>query len=166
MYCATNKDGELLYADYTGYHTNEELEKAFYCFSEYGSIDDEALTIEDVKAHLEDLKTEERNGGFDKGEFTHYMNVYDFIREEFEIITILVPVEDSIKIMELITVICKRNGWKTEYDFTDFEMRDELIKEFGKNAPKWLINDEICHTLTEMIEDYFNPDYGRYQELY
>lgn len=166
MYFATDKDGNRYYADYTGNHTNEELKAALYCDSECGSVNDEPQTFEDIKQLFKDLKKEERNGGFDKGEFTNYKSVYDFIRDSFEIITVLVPLKDSDLVMDTMTTICKRKGWKDKDDFSPCQMREELTKELILFVPKFLWNDYNCSTLTEMIEDYFNPDYGRSQELY
>ena len=169
MHWATDDNGNLYFADYTDAFgkIDRQLSESLYAMSEMGCKYDKPCTFADIVQLFEDLKTEEKYGGFDDGEFTQYKTVFDFIRDSLpEVISVLVPLSESDKAIKAIEKVCKHNGWTQPNKYTVEQMADELSKEYSGSVPEWLACGGTFYGLKSVLETYWDPDIGLYQALW
>lgn len=163
MYWAVNKNGKVMFPDFSGNYTDKELQRRFYTLED--DINEQAKTIKDVKQLFEDLKTEEANGGFEVGEYTQYKTVYDFIRSELECVTPLVPVSESEKALNKLMKVFKLHGIDEPQDEKS-NVIEWLRTEYSGQLPNWLECSGRYYGLNELLEYFWDTDIGFYQSLY
>ena len=161
MYCAVDKNYNMYFADNGSWRqTDKELESALYCFSEYGNINDSPITFNDIVEEFERFKEAERSGCYDKGTFTGYKDVYEFIRDSVpEMYTILLPLEESESAIENIMEVYRHS--KDPERMTQEEIKTELKKAYNGTIPDWLE-----YGLSDFIEWIWDVDGGPWQELF
>jgi len=165
MYWAIDKNNNFRFINYDSrYLTDKQLSTASYCYSECGTCTDSPFTIKTIRQEFKDCIKEEKNGGFEEGEFTQYKTVYDFIRNSWEIYSVLIPAKETNKALKYIKRVCKRNKWYNPTDYTVNDMQYELFKCYGGiyYAPDWIDSP----TLNDILDTFWDVDIGMYQSLY
>ena len=147
MYWAINEKGEKMFPDFRYTLTHDEFKKAMFTIED--DINETPVNFEHIEQLYNDLITEEKNGGFEQGTFTEYEDVFDFISGSEDVITPLLPVNETSEAIEKIIRICIENRYT---DVLVPGIYDGLVKKLeAAQVPKSVLYAPNLHEIVEYV---------------